>query len=131
MKMLVAATAIMYSSLTFAGYKCTEKDSNLEVGQTGTKVVTVLKVKGAQPVILKGTQNLKDATGYFNVKSFTLADSDGQQALMKIIQRPVMTRNPCMGRRICDEQNFLSNDITAELDYLGKVTLYDCTQTIL
>lgn len=129
MKVLIVASALVYSSLSFAGYNCSEKDSVLEISNKGASAYALLKVKGAVPVKLKGEAVLKDSLpAYFSVKSYLLKDAEGQTANLKIIEQPIMSRHPCTGRRICDGVDF-SKNITAELDYMGKVTNYDCFKT--
>jgi hypothetical protein len=139
MKVLMMASFLLYSSLSMAGYNCQELDSKLLIKQlTQKKVNVVLFIKSGPGMVkktFKGTEIEQDMATYFKVSNFKLKDSQGVEASLKLSFVPVITRVPqtrvphesCTHRRIC-LKSLNAIEISAELDYQGKVAVYDCQE---
>ncbi len=124
--MLIPAVSLLfYSSLGIAGYKCQEKDSSFVLTQKSHQEV---KVQLSNGMILSGHQEVKNSK-FYKVETFNLQDLEGDIAQLKVATINVMSRVPCTGRRICDEDSYFNTKISADLDYQGKVTSYDCSTT--
>lgn len=119
---------LLASASSFAHYQCTEKDSTLTVTIYRANHV-IYKPKQGQAVWFQAKSLPSLPSSYFQIQNFDLKTVNGDKATLKISTIPVMSRvPPCQGRRVCD--GFApKHDISAELDYLGKVTLYDCVET--
>ena len=134
MKVFATASFLFYSTVSLANYNCQELDSKLMIKQSASKNVKVqLSQKTGSKIVKKmfsGKEIVKDSGSYFKVQHYKLKDSKGLEATLKISVTPIMSRVPCGGRARCS-YGLHAVDISAELDYQGKVTEYDCKEEIL
>ncbi len=133
MKFFLFYALMIQTTLSFAGYSCDEKDSQLTVEFLDAKAVKVTHVSkrvSRIPLtkIFAGYKIENGSSVYYKIEEFELSGFSGN-ANLKISTIPVMSRIPtCPGRRICDDvgDSFSKFEISAELDEAGKITHYDC-----
>jgi hypothetical protein len=157
MKVSVIAALALYSATSMADYKCVEKDSMLTIKNlTANKAEIKIAVKNGSGTLqktLKAQKKTDEPGAYYSVKQFDLKDSKGSPGFLKISMTPKTARThansnflgpepkpkpspkppsggfACTHTRICFAPAS-KVEITAELDYQGKLTVYNCQEVL-
>lgn len=132
MKLFLSLALMTYSAMSFAGYSCDEKDSQLTVEfLTENAVVVTHMFKRPSRIprtkVFTGQKIEKDTSEYYGVEMFKLSGKSGEAGL-KISTIPVLSRIPTCRTRVCNDigGSYSTVEIFAELDETGKLTHYDC-----
>jgi hypothetical protein len=133
MKYLLFASLVLNSGMVLASIQCDEPESVLNIDYQDSETIKVTHTAKNSPSRLPPTKSFigKKTTGspsgYYKVEEFQLKGKSGT-ADLKIITMPVLSRIPTCRARVCNDigGEYTRHEITAELDYLGKMTHYDC-----
>ncbi len=124
--MLILASILIHSTVSFAGYKCQDRYSTLSINPDNSDSVQVQLTSIGEretQIDFSGQKIAPPVETYNQALYFALKDLEGNDAQLIVRITPLMGN--CHSRRYC-AVDAASVMITAQLDYQGKVTLYGC-----
>ncbi len=132
MKSTITAAILLYSATGLAGdLSCHNHDSILKINYFKDGEVKVVQLKHEGATSFTG-KKIKTSSDFFKVSNYGLA-SEGQYAELEVSETPVLSHFPTCRARICpgyfgSKKPYANKEITAELTFAGKVSLYDCQE---